>query len=115
MFSQYSPPKVQSHPTLLILVLIKVFDELSFQMPEFHSRWWLWSCLYFYLLSDVSATVFEYSQVNGRTRLTGSSFGVLGINATFDYVVRWGEFRCIFNSLVPSPMKLINTNNDSDA
>ena len=28
-----------------------------------------------------------YTQQNGRTRLLGSSFGVLGVNATFDYVV----------------------------
>ena len=27
-------------------------------------------------------------QANGKTKLVGSSFGVLGINATFDYVVR---------------------------
>ena len=36
-----------------------------------------------------------YTQQNGRTRLIGSSFGVLGINATFDYVVR----RCLVNGL----------------
>lgn len=29
-----------------------------------------------------------FTQQNGRTRLLGSSFGVLGLNATFDYVVR---------------------------
>ena len=28
-----------------------------------------------------------FTQQNGRTRLIGSLFGVLGINATFDYVV----------------------------
>ena len=29
-----------------------------------------------------------YAQVNGVTRLLGSSFGVPGLNLTFDYVVR---------------------------
>ena len=29
-----------------------------------------------------------YTQVNGVTRLLGSSFGVPGLNLTFDYVVR---------------------------
>ena len=29
-----------------------------------------------------------YTQVNGVTRLLGSSFGVPGLNVTFDYVVR---------------------------
>ena len=29
-----------------------------------------------------------YTQVNGATRLLGSSFGVPGLNLTFDYVVR---------------------------
>lgn len=36
-----------------------------------------------------------YTQQNGRTRLIGSSFGVLGINATFDYVVR----RCLLKGI----------------
>lgn len=31
-----------------------------------------------------------YSQQNGRTRLDGSSFGVLGINKTFDYIIVGG-------------------------
>ncbi|MCJ1449298.1 MAG: hypothetical protein MMC23_009818 [Stictis urceolatum] len=31
-----------------------------------------------------------YTQQNGRTRLLGSSFGVLGVNATFDYVIVGG-------------------------
>ncbi|KAL9022345.1 MAG: hypothetical protein Q9185_000460 [Variospora sp. 1 TL-2023] len=31
-----------------------------------------------------------FTQQNGRTRLLGSSFGVLGINATFDYVIIGG-------------------------
>ena len=29
-----------------------------------------------------------YTQSNGQTKLVGSSFGVLGLNKTFDYVVR---------------------------
>ena len=29
-----------------------------------------------------------YTQVNGATRLLGSSFGVPGLSLTFDYVVR---------------------------
>jgi hypothetical protein len=29
-----------------------------------------------------------YAVLNGATRLEGSSFGLLGINKTFDYVVR---------------------------
>ncbi|KAL8649802.1 MAG: hypothetical protein Q9210_004180 [Variospora velana] len=31
-----------------------------------------------------------FTQQNGRTRLLGSSFGVLGINATFDYIIVGG-------------------------
>ena len=31
-----------------------------------------------------------YSQRNGRTRLDGSSFGLLGINKTFDYIIVGG-------------------------
>lgn len=57
-------------------------------MTGFHSRCWKWLYLYWYLLSGVYAALFGYSQVDGRNRLGGSSFGVLGKNATFDYVVR---------------------------
>ena len=45
-----------------------------------------------------------YTQQNGRTRLIGSSFGVLGINATFDYVVR----RCLLNGCLLLKILLIS-------
>lgn len=38
-------------------------------------------------LSTVHAAIPGYTQNGGQTRLLGSSFGVPGINATFDYVV----------------------------
>lgn len=41
-----------------------------------------------FLLPFAQSAIFGFTQQNGRTRLVGSSFGVLGINATFDYVVR---------------------------
>lgn len=34
------------------------------------------------------AGILGYTQVNGVTRLLGSSFGIPGLNLTFDYVVR---------------------------
>ena len=40
-----------------------------------------------YLIRAVWSAAGYTQQNGGRTRLTGSSFGVLGINATFDYVV----------------------------
>lgn len=40
-----------------------------------------------YWLSCAHAALFGTYQVNGQTRLVGTSFGILGINATFDYVV----------------------------
>lgn len=57
-------------------------------MSDLRFRCWVWSYLYLYLLSGAYAALYGYSQIDGRTRLGGSSFGVLGINATFDYVVR---------------------------
>ena len=40
-----------------------------------------------YLLVSANAAIPGYVQSNGRTRLLGSSFGVPGVNTTFDYVV----------------------------
>ena len=37
----------------------------------------------------VEAAIPGYTQINGQTRLLGSSFGVPGTNATFDYVVSY--------------------------
>ena len=37
--------------------------------------------------SGVLSDFFAYKQQNGQTKLAGSSFGVLGIDAAFDYVV----------------------------
>lgn len=50
------------------------------------------SSLFFLLASSalpyaVFSAPFGYNQVNGVTQLIGSSFGVLGRDATFDYVV----------------------------
>lgn len=39
-------------------------------------------------ISAALSTNHAFTQQNGRTRLLGSSFGVLGLNGTFDYVVR---------------------------
>ena len=39
-------------------------------------------------LVATQVTIPSYRQVGGQTRLLGSSFGVPGTNATFDYVVR---------------------------
>ena len=45
-------------------------------------------CLLWLGLAPLSSSEsFGYYKVDGRTRLLGSSFGVLGINSTFDYVV----------------------------
>ncbi len=38
--------------------------------------------------SGTLSDFFAYKQPNGQTKLAGSSFGLLGVNATFDYVVR---------------------------
>ena len=48
--------------------------------------------LFLLTLSLVSETFAQkgYSQVGGRTRLDGSSFGVPGLNKTFDYIVVGG-------------------------
>ena len=35
----------------------------------------------------IDAVILGYTQSNGQSRLLGSSFGVPGINTTFDYVV----------------------------
>ncbi|KAL8974484.1 MAG: hypothetical protein Q9197_001274 [Variospora fuerteventurae] len=43
-----------------------------------------------FALVALSAGQDFFTQQNGRTRLLGSSFGVLGINATFDYVIVGG-------------------------
>lgn len=40
-----------------------------------------------FALVALSAGQDFFTQQNGRTRILGSSFGILGINATFDYVV----------------------------
>lgn len=42
-------------------------------------------CSYFF--PGIHSELTGYSQINGQTRLLGSSFGILGTNATFDYVV----------------------------
>jgi hypothetical protein len=34
-----------------------------------------------------SSLLYDYSQNNGMTRLIGSSFGPIGVNKTYDYVV----------------------------
>ena len=39
------------------------------------------------LFGPVSALLYDYYQQDGVTRLIGSSFGVLGVNQTYDYVV----------------------------
>lgn len=38
--------------------------------------------------SGVLSDLFAYTLPNGQTKLVGSSFGLLGVDATFDYVVR---------------------------
>ena len=38
--------------------------------------------------SGVLSDLFVYKLPNGQTKLAGSSFGLLGVDATFDYVVR---------------------------
>ena len=40
------------------------------------------------LLTTVNGNITGYTQIGDQTRLLGSSFGVPGANATFDYVVR---------------------------
>ena len=39
------------------------------------------------LFLAVDANIPGYTKSNGHTRLLGSSFGVAGVNATFDFVV----------------------------
>ena len=62
-----------------------------------HILYSLSSCLamnFLYLLaltlfpSGVVSDLFAYTLPNGQTKLAGSSFGLLGVDATFDYVVR---------------------------
>ena len=36
---------------------------------------------------DLSSASWGYVQHNGQVRLLGSSFGIAGVNSTFDYVV----------------------------
>ncbi|KAI4146743.1 MAG: hypothetical protein LQ341_001996 [Variospora aurantia] len=43
-----------------------------------------------FALVALSAGQDFFTQQNGRTRILGSSFGILGINATFDYVIIGG-------------------------
>ena len=46
-------------------------------------------------ISTTLSTNPAFTQQNGRTKLLGSSFGVLGSNKTFDYVVRAHRLRNI--------------------
>ena len=39
------------------------------------------------ILNAVNAAIPGYTQLGSQTRLLGSSFGLPGTNATFDYVV----------------------------
>ena len=51
-------------------------------------------CLLWMSLAPLSSCEsYGYYRVNGQTRLLGSSFGVLGINSIFDYVVRRAQCR----------------------
>lgn len=43
-----------------------------------------------YVLAALAIDIFAYTGNNGQTKLVGSSFGQIGVNATFDYVVRPG-------------------------
>lgn len=45
----------------------------------------LWSL---FLIKLSMAAVPGYTQAGGQTRLLGSSFGVPGVNVTYDYIVR---------------------------
>lgn len=57
---------------------------MRFYPFHFHFFFLFRICSYFF---PTYSTITGYLQINGQTRLLGSSFGILGVNATFDYVV----------------------------